>query len=95
MLDFYYTVTLAILNVALPFLITRRDRRRLGNEQLARAWNTASWASAVYFFGPLCLPAHFWVTRRSVRGFLQGGAWTIAVFAFEWLIGIAMGTEGR
>lgn len=91
MRDFYYTVILAILNVALPYLITRGDRQRLAKESLDRAWNTASWASAVYFFGPLCLPAHFWVTRRSVKGLLLGAAWMIAVFSFEWLIGIAIG----
>jgi hypothetical protein len=91
MLEFYYAVILAILNVAVPYLITRRDRRRLTKDELDRAWNTATWGSAVYFFGPLCLPVHFWVTRRSLWGLFQGGAWTIAVFSCEWLIGVAMG----
>jgi len=86
MLEFYETLALSILNIVLPYAITRRDRASLPKEQLARAWNTASYGSAVYFFGPLCLPAHFWVTRRTVRGLLVGGAWTIAVFAFEWVL---------
>ncbi len=90
MVDFYYTLVLTVLNVVLPYLITRRDRRRLSRNELDRGWNTASWASAVYFFGPLCLPAHFWVTRRTVRALFVGGAWMIAVFAVEWLIGLLL-----
>jgi hypothetical protein len=88
MLDFYYTLALWILNIALPYLITRRDRRKLSEDRLARAWNTASWGSAVYFFGPFCLPAHFWITRRTARGLLQGCAWMVAVLASEWILGV-------
>jgi hypothetical protein len=90
MAEFYFTIVCSILNIALPYLITRADRRRLGAEQLARAWNGPSWACAVYFFGPLCLPAHFWVTRRTVVGFLQGAAWTVAVFGSEYAAGFAL-----
>jgi hypothetical protein len=90
MIDFYFTIVLSILNIVLPYLITRRDRRTLGPRELARGWNTASWASAVYFFGPLCLPAHFWVTRRTVRGLFQGAAWTAAVLVAEWLVSLAI-----
>jgi hypothetical protein len=86
MVDFYVTLALSILNVVLPYLVTRYDRRKLNEQELARAWNGASWASAVYFFGPLCLPAHFWVTRRTLRGLAIGGVWTVAVFAFESLV---------
>ena len=49
-----------------------------------------SWACAIYFFGPLSLPAHFWVTRRTLLGFLQGTAWTIAVFGSEYLLGLGL-----
>jgi hypothetical protein len=90
MSDFYYTLALSILNIALPYLITRTDRRGLSQAELERAWNTASWASAVYFFGPFCLPAHFWVTRRTAAGLAQGGAWMLAVFASEWLVGVVI-----
>ena len=45
---------------------------RLDPEQLARAWNGPSWACAIYFFGPLSLPAHFWVTRRTLLGSRAG-----------------------
>jgi len=90
MLEFWYTLVLWFLNIALPYAVTRRDRRGLTTEQLERSWNTASWASAVYFFGPLCLPAHFWVTRRTMRGLAVGVGWMLAVFVVEWLAGVAM-----
>jgi hypothetical protein len=90
MVDFYFTIIGSILNIVVPYLITRRDRRRLDAVQLARAWNGPSWACAVYFFGPLSLPAHFWVTRRTLLGFLQGAAWTIGVFGSEYLIGLGL-----
>jgi len=90
MVEFWYTLVLWALNITLPYEITRRDRRTLTTEQLARSWNTASWGSAIYFFGPLCLPAHFWVTRRTMRGLAVGVAWMLAVFVVEWLVGVAM-----
>lgn len=90
MRDFWLTLAFLILNVALPYVVTRQDRRRLDPEQLARAWNTPSWACAVFFFGPLCLAAHFWVTRRTVLGLLKGILWTSAVLASEWLFGLGL-----
>src|SRR5260221_7548836 len=92
MADFYFTILATVLNIAIPYAITRYDRKRLDAEQLARAWNGPSWACAVYFFGPLSLPAHFWVTRRTLVGFLQGAAWTIAVLGSEYLAGLALET---
>jgi hypothetical protein len=88
--DFYFTLVLWILNIAVPYAITLRDRRRLPVDQLDRGWNTASWACAVFFFGPFCLPAHFWVTRRTKIALLQGSLWMLAVFAGEALIGLAI-----
>jgi hypothetical protein len=90
MADFYFALVLWILNIAAPYAITLRDRRRLSAEELARGWNVASWACAVFFFGPFCLPAHYWVTRRTMMGLLQGGLWMAAVFAGEALIGLAI-----
>lgn len=90
MQEFYWTIALSILNIALPYGITLLDRRRLAPEQLARAWNGASWGCAVYFFGPLSLPAHFWVTRRTALALVQGGLWTTLVFASEWLLASAI-----
>src|SRR6267142_2504589 len=90
MAEFYFTILGAILNVALPWLITRYDRKRLSPDQLARAWNGPSWACAIYFFGPLSLPAHFWVTRRTVAALLQGAAWTFAVLGSEYVVGLGL-----
>ena len=61
-----------VLNAALPYLIVRYDLKRLSPERLARAWPDASVLSAVYAFGPLCLPVHFTKTRRSWLGFGLG-----------------------
>ena len=61
-----------VLNVALPYLVVRYDLNRLSEERLARAWPDASVLSAVYAFGPLCLPVHFTRTRRSWLGFALG-----------------------
>ena len=61
-----------VLNVLLPYLIVRRDLRRLSEERLARAWTDASFLSAVVVFGPLALPVHFTKTRRSLAGFGLG-----------------------
>ena len=90
MVDFYITVLGAILNIVLPYLVTHYDRRRLVAEQLSRAWNGPSWACAIFFFGPLSLPAHFWVTRRTVVGLFQGVAWTITVLGTEYLLWFAL-----
>src|SRR5215471_10566717 len=87
LVDFYWTALLTVMNIALPFAITRHDRARLGARERARAWNGPSWACAVYFFGPLCLPAHFWVTRRTPAGFLRGVVLCVAVLVAEWLVG--------
>jgi hypothetical protein len=90
MADFYFALVLWISNIALPYAITLRDRKRLSSDELARAWNAPSWACAVFFFGPLCLPAHFWVTRRTAKGLLYGSLWMLAVAAGEGLIGVAI-----
>ncbi len=62
----------ALCSIALPWGVVRRDRARLAPAWRARAWNAPSFACAVVFFGPLCLVAHFWITRRSARGALVG-----------------------
>ena len=87
MLELYLTVVFTALNVVLPYAIVRYDRRRLDAGQLARAWNRPSFACAIYFFGPLALPAHFWVTRRKAVALLQGALWATLVLAGEWFIG--------
>jgi hypothetical protein len=87
MVEFFLTIVFSILNVVIPYAIVRNDRTRLDENQLARAWNRPSFACAIYFFGPLSLPAHFWVTRRKPVALLQGALWTTLVFSGEWLLG--------
>jgi hypothetical protein len=87
MLELYLTITFSILNIAVPYAIVRYDRSRLGAEQRARAWNQPSFACAIYFFGPLSLPAHFWVTRRRPVALLHGALWCTVVLSIEWVIG--------
>jgi hypothetical protein len=60
-------VLVLILGIALPYALQRVDRRRLTPAQQARAWNTASWAAALYAFGPLSMLGWVWVTRQDVR----------------------------
>lgn len=69
------------LGIVVPYLIVRRDLRRLDPEREGRAWTEASMWSAIVLFGPLSLPFHFVKTRRSFRGFLLGLVWMIAAFA--------------
>ncbi|HEX3777419.1 MAG TPA: hypothetical protein VHV51_23265 [Polyangiaceae bacterium] len=57
-----------VLNAALPYVIVKRDLARLPEEKLCRAWNEASFLSAVVAFGPLSIPVHFVKTRRSLAG---------------------------
>jgi hypothetical protein len=66
------------LGIALPHGVIVWDERRLSAEQLARAWSPASHWAAVVVFSGLCLPVHFWRTRRSFRGVLLGLGWMLA-----------------
>jgi hypothetical protein len=87
MVDFYLTIAFSILNIVVPYAIVRYDRSRLHADQLARAWNRPSFACAIYFFGPLSLPAHFWVTRRKPAALLHGALLCTAVIGGEWVLG--------
>jgi hypothetical protein len=61
-----------LLNTGLPYLIVKRDLARLPADRLKRAWNEASFLSAVIVFGPLSVPVHFARTRRSAAGLAVG-----------------------
>lgn len=61
-----------LLGIVLSAWVVRRDERRLSAPARARAWNDASFWSAIVAFGPLALPVHYARTRRSVVGFLLG-----------------------
>jgi hypothetical protein len=61
-----------LLNALLPYQIVKYDLQRLSGERLSRAWNPASFWSAVIVFGPLSIPVHFAKTRRSFWGLALG-----------------------
>ena len=61
------TAVVMVLSIVLPLAVQLWDRRRLTDEQRQRAWNFASWAAALYAFGPLSMLGWFWVTRRGWR----------------------------
>jgi hypothetical protein len=71
------------LGIVLPAWIVRRDEHRLSNDRLQFAWPEASFWCAVVAFGPICVPVHFWRTRRSLRGLAVGFLWLLAVMAVE------------
>ena len=77
MLDVALVALQMALGILVPAAIVRFDERRLAPQALERAWPPASFWMAVVVFGPLCLPVHFWRTRRSVLGVLMG----VAAFA--------------
>jgi hypothetical protein len=55
------------LGIGIPYAVQRWDRGRLTPAQRRRAWNTASWGSALYGFGQLSMIGWCWVTRADVR----------------------------
>ena len=69
------------LGILVPWWILRRDLRQRPAEQLARAWNDASFWTAIVVFGPLCIPVHFIKTRRSLWGLILGVLWMAAAIA--------------
>ena len=76
-------VSSAVTALAL-FLLLDWDESRLTEEQLARAWPPAT---RTHMLVPLLLhplwiaaaPVHFWRTRRSLRGLLEGIVWSVVV----------------
>jgi hypothetical protein len=82
------------LSVLVPWWIVRRDERRRPPAERARAWNDASFWTAIVAFGPLCIPVHFVRTRRSFWGLILGLFWMAAavlaillpIAGLEWLI---------
>ncbi|MDC0748289.1 transcriptional regulator [Polyangium mundeleinium] len=59
------------LGIALTYALQRWDKSRLSEEQRERAWNAATWGAVLMWYGPLCMPAWGWVTRRG-KGYLHG-----------------------
>ncbi len=69
-----------VLDVALSMLVgtlgtillVAWDERRLDEAAQDRAWPLSTRLAAALAFGPLCLPVHFWRTRRTLVGTLLG-----------------------
>jgi hypothetical protein len=77
------------LGILVPWWIVRLDLRHRPAEQLARAWNDASFWTAIVVFGPLCIPVHFIRTRRSLWGLILGVLWMAAA-----ILAIALPSAG-
>jgi hypothetical protein len=93
-MDAVDVVVSAVLNMVLTYTVVACDRLRLTPEQRERTWNSASTASAIFAFAPLCIVAHFWVTRRSFRGVLLGLLWLVLLVALQtalMLVGNSLG----
>ena len=83
-------VTLAVdlvLSVALPLWIVHRDVRRLNPEQLARTWPDATFGVAAVWIGPLMLPIHFVMARRSLLGLVLGLLWLVLALGAQFVVG--------
>jgi len=83
-----------LLGVFLTAKVVGRDMRKLPPERLPRAWNSASFWSAIVLFGPLSIPVHFVRTRRSLTGLGLGVLWAAAVLAVLGLTSAVVGLIG-
>lgn len=63
MKTFLYTLVF-VLNTGLTVAVQIWDRRRLTDRQRARAWNAASWGSAIYVASVASMIPWAWVTRN-------------------------------
>jgi hypothetical protein len=90
-------VVSSVVTALALFLLLDWDESRLTDEQLARAWPPATRALVLtplllwpfWFVSP---PAHFWRTRRSLLGVLEGVLWTVLIFVVGWY-GVAEGID--
>jgi hypothetical protein len=71
-------------------LLVDWDESRLSDEQLARAWPPATRALLLtpllwpfWFVSP---PVHFWRTRRSLLGVVEGVVWTMLIVVVAWIV---------
>jgi hypothetical protein len=79
--DVLLVVIRIFLSIAIPWWIVRHDMKKLSEQQLARAWNDASFWVAVVVFNELCIPVHFVKVRRSLIGLLLGIFWLAVAIA--------------
>jgi hypothetical protein len=79
-----------LLGIAIPLALQLWDRRRLDVNQRERMWNSASWAAALYAFGPFSMLGWFWVTRRSFWALLVGVASVVGIMITMVLVDYAV-----
>lgn len=84
-----YVVSLVFWTASV-FFVVWNDERNLTQGEADRAWPKVSRLAAVVAFGPLCLPVHFWRTRRSFLGAFIGVSYVIDLAQLSWLLGEAI-----
>jgi hypothetical protein len=60
--------------------IIKRDEKRLSEEMRERAYAPATLVASVFWFQQVAVLVHFIRTRRSIKGFFIGLAWSVAAF---------------
>lgn len=83
-------IILMVLGIVLPLVAQLYDKRKLSEDARQRSWNIASWAGALYAFGPLSMLGWCWVTRRGWRRCIVGALYTGAILFLLSLIDEAM-----
>lgn len=91
------TAVAMILGILLPLIVQLIDKRRLSAEARERAWNTATWGSALYAFGPLSMLGWSWVTRPRWRRIVMGPLWLGGIVAVMTAVdyGLELWGQGR
>lgn len=83
---FQMAVSMLIVPTSIHALL-RWDEGRLSPRERERAWPPSTRLSAVLgsllAWGPLCVPVHYCRTRRSLRGFLLGILFMLAIVALS------------
>src|SRR6266851_3898932 len=79
-----------VLNTALTVAAQIWDKRRLTERQRARAWNGASWGSAIYVAGPGSMIPWAWVTRNEWGRWRKQGL-LVALGRSALVLGVGLG----
>jgi hypothetical protein len=80
-----------VLGIVLPLCVQLWDRRRQSAEQRARGWNTATWGSSLYAFGPLSMLGWIFVTRKRLVRCVIAPLWTLPQLGVLMLVDAAFG----
>ncbi len=84
------TAILMVASIVFPLLAQLADKQRMSPETRARAWNAATWGSALYAFGPLSMLGWVRATRPwPSRAIVAVPAFWLpagALMALDWLL---------